>query len=120
VPPWLQVLGIGLLGGAALWALHESSLTTRERHDRMLVRAAKTELRKGAFVFADAKGWPKPPITNGRRADVVSIRGRRMKLIEIKHEHTLDTKHTRDQVEDLVEFCESVDDFECTFEVRLT
>jgi len=119
-PTWLKVIGLGILGGAAVWAIYESSLTTRERHDRELVRTANSELRKGARVFADAKGWPKPPITNGRRADVISIKGRRVKLIEIEHEHTLDTKHTREQVGDLAEFCESVEDFECTFEIRLT
>ena len=119
-PTWLKVLGLGILGSAAVWAIYESSLTTRERHDRELVRTAKSELRKGAHVFADAKGWPKPPITNGRRADVISIKGRRVKLIEIEHEHTLDTKHTREQVDDLAEFCESAEDFECTFEIRLT
>lgn len=120
MPTWLKwVLGLSAAGTVA-WLVYESSLTTREVHDREVKRAAKEKLRQGYDVFADIAGWPKPPITNGRRADVVAIRGRKVRLVEVEHWHTLDTTHTRDQVDDLAEYCESATDIDCEFELRVT
>lgn len=119
ISPW-KVGFWALLGVGAIWAIHEGSLTTRERHDREVKRAAKEKLREGFDVAADIAGWPKPPVTNGRRVDVFAMRGRSVKMIEIEHEHTLDTSHTRAQINDLADFCDTVDSFDCELEVRLT
>jgi hypothetical protein len=30
------------------------------------------------------------------------------------------TKHTREQIEDIADFCDVIEDYDCSFEIRLT
>ncbi len=119
VPPWVVALsaGAGLVGLLCLAA--RRPLSTRERHDREVVRVAKRLRREGFEVAADVKGWPRPPTTNGRRADVVGYRGGTMHMVEVEHAHTLDTTHTRRQVADLDRYCAKETAYRCRFELVL-
>lgn len=105
-PPVSSISGWQILAGAAvivgaIAAIRELTLSKRERHDRVVKRTAKDMLDDGYAVAADIPGWPRPPITNSRRADVYGVRGRSVQLVEVEHDDTLDTWHTREQIADL-------------------
>lgn len=93
----LGLVVAGIYAGVRL--LRAASRTMRESHDDLTEKIAKRLVRdpRWLVVTADVRGWPKPPVIDGARGDVYAehVDGTRL-LIEVEHEHTLDTPHFRD------------------------
>lgn len=91
--------GLVALGGCALWKVFSDPEPRR-------IRQIARQLEEGdALVFADVKGWPRPPIRNGRIADVHAIypNGEEL-LVEVENERSLGRSHARAQVRDLMQW----------------
>lgn len=119
---WIGLAGVAVaIGGAAvLINAVVDSQRPRAVHDRRVRRIAEDYEARGYDVAADIKGWPKPPVMNGHRADVVASRGKRAHVVEVEHEHTLDTTHTRNQIQALTTYCAEVTSHRATLTVDLT
>jgi hypothetical protein len=97
-----ELLKVGLVAAgiyAGVQILRAASRTMRESHDYLAEKLAKRLARdpRWLVVTADVRGWPKPPVIDGARGDVYAEHedGTRL-LIEVEHEHTLETPHFRD------------------------
>lgn len=88
------LLWIGAAGLAA-YAFYEVFLADPEpRRIRQLARAFEDE---GANVYADLKGWPQPPLLEGRRPDVFADFGDEQIAVEVENDVSVDRHHARQQ-----------------------
>lgn len=94
VAAWAAVIA----GGGVLlkWALEDPE-------PRAIRKLAREKSENGAFlVFADIKGYARPPILNGRIADVVAYyRDGAIEVIEVENERSIERAHARGQIRDL-------------------
>lgn len=116
----VAVVGLAVLGGALAVNAIAKSRRPRAVHDRRVREVAEHYLSLGYDVTADLPGWPRPPTMNRHRADVVATRGKKARVVEVEHEHTLTTSHTRRQVQALTEYCDDVTSHRTTMTVVTT
>lgn len=89
-------IGLGALG---VWAL---SRLLSDPEPRRITAIAERYERKGAAVFADTKGWPRPPLLNGRIPDVYAVfPDGREHAVEVENDRSIERSHARAQVRDL-------------------
>jgi hypothetical protein len=97
VEPWKIALAAAA-GVALAHVVHELTRTKRQKHDDQVRRIVAATERDGWLVAADIAGYPKPPSVFGHRADVHAWHpDGRERLVEVEHEDTLDSVHTRRQ-----------------------
>ncbi len=93
--PWGKVLlGLGIFG-AACWAI---DYLTSDPEPRRIRELAKEREDDGALVFADVKGYPQPPVINGRRPDVLAYHpDGTQEMIEVENEKSIMGHHAGQQ-----------------------
>lgn len=83
--------------------VHEFLTSTPEQ--RSIRRSARRHARRGAVVLADHVGWDAvPPITGGRRADVIALYRNRVVIEEHETKASARRTHSRDQDRELREW----------------
>lgn len=117
VPDWLKVVlfvGGSMLAGIALGEMinalsSQPKRATRHRLPRFSMlsaedpekvairRTAKRHLKNGAEVFADLRGWPKPPTLNGHIPDIFAVYEDREIALEFENRNSVSRTHARRQ-----------------------
>ena len=94
VPAWLKVA----LGAGALYLGYKGIQYLREDPEVRAIRnSAEDHVRSGAMVFADTKGWPRPPIANGHIPDVLAIYDDVTVIEEFENDRSVMRAHARRQ-----------------------
>lgn len=97
--PWGKIaLGVGALFAAG-WAIKK---ITEDPEPRAIREIAEEMEDEGAEVFADVRGYPRPPVMNGRIADVVGYHeDGTIEIVEVENDRSIDRPHGRAQIADL-------------------
>lgn len=64
---------------------------SQSRHDAAVRKIAKSFEKKHYFVKADIAGFQRPDTLGGYRPDVVAMKGRERKIVEIETPETVDS-----------------------------
>lgn len=97
--PWGSIL-LGAAAVAAMYCVYKK-LTEDPEPKRIREIAEKFE-REGARVSADLRGWPKPPLLNGRIPDVFAEHSDGWReAVEIENDRSIHRSHARGQIADL-------------------
>lgn len=97
--PWGKIaLGVGALFAAG-WAIKK---ITEDPEPKAIRKIAKEMEDDGAEVFADVRGYPRPPVMNGRIADVVGYHeDGTIEVVEVENNRSIVRPHGRAQIADL-------------------
>lgn len=101
--PWGKIalaVGGGILSGLALaWVIKKAG---QDPEPEAIKRIAKRFGAEGAEVYADVRGYPKPPLMNGRIADVVAYHDDGfVEVVEVENDRSIYRSHAAAQIEDL-------------------
>ena len=71
--------------------------TSQTKHDKEVRAQARHFSQKGAKVYADVSGFPRPQTINGHRPDVIAIGDDITLVIEVETEDSVDSSRDIEQ-----------------------
>jgi hypothetical protein len=92
---FLLTVGALGLGGWGAYKAYEYFRGDPER--RAIQQSAERLLARGAEVYADLPGWPKPPVINGHIPDLYAVLNKRVVMAEYENEVSVSRSHARSQ-----------------------
>lgn len=97
VAAWL--VGGAAVGAAGAFALANVIEALTEDPERKAIRqSAEKHLARGAEVFADIPGWPRPPVIFGRIPDIYAkYPNGRVKIEEFENDSSVSSTHANAQ-----------------------
>lgn len=97
--PWGKIL-LGALAVGGVYLAYRK--LTDDPEPKRIREIAEGYERDGASVWADIKGWPQPPLLNGRRPDVFAKFSCGFReAVEVENDRSIDRSHARAQIADL-------------------
>jgi len=69
-------------------------LVNKAKHDRAVLRIAEEYEKRGCKVYADIKGYPKPPIIGGYEPDVVADKKGHRTIVALETRDSISTLQT--------------------------
>lgn len=69
------------------------NLTSQTKHGEVVSEIARKYKGENYKVYADIKGYPKPPIIGGHRPDVLAVKSRHRTIVEVETSDSLKTSY---------------------------